>query len=238
MVLAAYLVLGFLDTMAILAIMFKLFRMPFFEYFKEHVALSAVIACSSYLFRVEVGSSTLDMIAQISMYIGFLIFVIKIRIVKSVIIACAGYSAFAAIQVFIAVPIFLSGFMDSAVATDAFGIEINIIQVVSELMTFLICFVLHKKQWGWSYVIRPPHDFFVKEPSNPIEKKLLVVAIVVMLSFIAIFIAYQHFSFYLVTAINIVCYLWLYMISRMRDYYDARRSRMDRLPLDKVEERL
>jgi hypothetical protein len=238
MTLAVYLMIGFVDTLAILAIMFKLFRMPFFEYSREVLALSLIISCSSYLLRVEVGSATLDMVVQISMYIGFLIYVIKIRIVKSVIIACAGYSAFSAIQLLIAVLLFLSGLMNSEIVKDNAGIGIFTLQIISELAVFLVSFVLHKTKWGWSYVILPPHDFFVKEPSNPLEKKLLVVAVMVMLSFIIIFIAYQHFSFYLVTAVNISCYLWLYLISRMRDYYDARRSRMDRLPPDKMEEGL
>lgn len=238
MALAVYLILGFFDTLAILAIMFKLFRMPFFEYIKEMTALSVIISCSSYLLRVEVGSATLDMVVQISMYIGFLIFVIKIRIVKSVIIACAGYSAFAAIQLLIAALLFLIGLLDSEIVKNTDGIGVFTLQIISELAVFLVSFVLHKKQWGWSYVIRPPHDFFVKEMSNPLEKKLLVVAVVAMLSFITAFIAYQHFSFYLVTSINICCYLWLYFISRMRDYYDARRSRMGRLPPDKMEKRL
>ena len=238
MALAVYLMLGFIDTLAILAIMFKLFRMPFFEYSREVLALSLIISCSSYLLRVEVGSATLDMVVQISMYIGFLIYVIKIRIVKSVIIACAGYSAFAAIQLFIAALLFLSGLMDSQIVKDTAGIGIFMLQMISQLAVFLVSFLLHKKQWGWSYVIRPPHDFFVKETSNPLEKKLLVVAVVVMLSFVTAFIAYQHFSFFLVTSINICCYLWLYLISRMRDYYDASRSRMDRLPPDKMEKGL
>lgn len=238
MTLAVYLMLGFIDTLAILAIMFKLFRMPFFEYSREVLALSLIISCSSYLLRVEVGSATLDMVVQISMYIGFLIYVIKIRIVKSVIIACAGYSAFAAIQVLIAVPIFLSGFMDSQIVKDTGGVGIYTIQIMTELGAFLVSFVLHAKQWGWSYVIRPPHDFFVKEPSNPLEKKLLVVAVVVMLCFLGGFTVYLHLSFYLITGVMICCYLWLYLISRMRDYYDARRSRMDRLPSDKMEKGL
>lgn len=220
-----YYLLGVVDTVAILAIMFKLFKLPYWEYYKEILILSLVVAAASYLFRVTVGTATLDMIMQVMMYIGFLVLVIKIRVVKSVIIACAGYSAFAAIQVAFAMVVFMTGVIKTNVATNAFGIGINTIQIGSEILTFAICYTLYRLRWGWSYVIQPPHDFYIKEPLNKAEKNLLVAAVVVVSTFIFSYTAYQHLSFYVVTPVTIGCYACLYYISRVRDFYDARHSR-------------
>lgn len=220
-----YIGLSLIDTLAYCAIAYKLFRLPYIEYLKELIVMAFIVSCSSYLLRVQAESPILDMGFQLILYVMFLVFVVRMRLNKSVILTAVGYSAFAAVQIVVALGLFSTGLINSDAAGQATGMGIIIVQVVNQIAVFFISWMFYRLKWGFSFIIRPPHDFYIKEDRSRIERILLGVSALTALAFIISTSIYQHVSFFIVAPITVVAAIALFILSNKRNYHDSRFSR-------------
>ncbi|WP_163854569.1 hypothetical protein [Paenibacillus elgii] len=151
-----YLILGMLDTFAILALAFKFYRFPFFEYIKEVLVMCILITLSSYIVRVEFNLGVLDLIVQLLLYIFFFRRIIKVRLKASIALSLL-YFVYGALSygfyfIYRAFSIVSPGVVDQSTGPEAY-----LMQLTTSLSALLISWIMYRFRLGRSSIARPPH---------------------------------------------------------------------------------
>ncbi|WP_440109412.1 hypothetical protein [Paenibacillus sp. QZ-Y1] len=157
-----YITLGFFDALAMLLLILKLYMLPVREYAGKMFAFSFFIASFSYMMRITLDSAKLDLPLQYIFFIIFLRFGMELKVHISAFITGAGISAYATLQMGIFLLYKWFDIMHIGVLQENEGM-VNILQLSSILVVYLICFIFHMFDYGFSFVIKPPHDFITKE---------------------------------------------------------------------------
>ena len=94
-----YLILGFIDILAILALIFKIFRFPFWEYIRKHIVICTTLALVSFVMRLVLGFPEFDTGLQFILLVLFLRYLLKLRSFEANMLATIGVLSFDLIQI-------------------------------------------------------------------------------------------------------------------------------------------
>lgn len=175
-----YLVLGTLDILCILTLIFVLFSQPWKEYLKENILISLLSAAASYLIRIvlDVGGG-IDTLVQTIIIILMLRLLVRFKLSAALAIAAPGICAFIFMQPAVASLLIALKIVTHSDLTEAASTGVRIIQFSNSVIIFLICLAIHYLKIGLSFSIRPPHNFYVEDPLN---KNIMLLLLVTSLS--------------------------------------------------------
>lgn len=181
-----YLVFGMLETYAIFALVFVSFWLPYKEYLKEITVMAVFVSLLSYFLRNTLGlDMAVDVGASFVMMILFLRYLIRIRLFRSAIISLT-YFAYAIINSLTFMALSSSGLVNGdAVINNAASPSAYVVQVVSAAIAVIVAFLVHRTKIGYSFIIRPPHDFFVKSTISKSEIQIIAIVGTAFIVFIA-----------------------------------------------------
>ncbi|MNI06773.1 hypothetical protein D3C73_597650 [compost metagenome] len=215
-----YVFFGFFDVIAILALIFKIYRFPFFEYTKKLVIIGLTLSIVSYFNRCVIDIANYDMIVQFILYILFFRYLIKVRLYRAFSLATTGYLAFDGIQFTVYPLLMSSGIVTTNDAQELTGLGTYMIQSSTEIMCFLVAYLLYKFNLGFSFISVPPHDMYIKSKNNQTEKIIFISNIVAatVISSIMYWILNFHAHVYIVLpAVAVSLFLLIYFTNR-RDF--------------------
>ncbi|MGE6576241.1 hypothetical protein ACQKFM_15095 [Paenibacillus xylanexedens] len=176
--------IGIFEALAVLLIILKLYMLPVREFAGKIFFFIVFMASFSYMMRITLDFPKLDLPFQYIFFILFLRFGMELKSHISSFIAGAGISAYAAIQMGIFHMFEWMDVMHSGIVQQNEGSLVYLLQLSSILVTYLICFIFSLFDFGFSFIIRPPHDFIIKE--NYLSKTNLSYLIGTMISAITI----------------------------------------------------
>ncbi|WP_315793167.1 hypothetical protein [Paenibacillus sp. BIC5C1] len=179
-----YIVIGIFEAFAVLLIILKLYMLPVREFAGKIFFFVVFMASFSYMMRITLELPKLDLPFQYIFFILFLRFGMELKSHISSFIAGAGISAYAAIQMGIFHVFEVMDIMHSGIVQQNEGSLVYLLQLSSILVTYLICLIFSMFDFGFSFIIRPPHDFIIKE--NYLSKTNLSYLIGTMFSTITI----------------------------------------------------
>ncbi|MCM3144315.1 hypothetical protein [Brevibacillus sp. MER 51] len=153
-----FLFLGFLDGIAIIALGFKVFRLPV-TWFKRELGLIALILTScSFIVRILIGLPEIDMIVQYSIIVLFFRYHLKVKLFDALMLPAIGYLSFDLVQLIVYPQLISIGLVSIQDIQQNVGYGTFLIQVIGQAMSFLICWLLYRFNLGFSFVACPPHD--------------------------------------------------------------------------------
>ncbi|HEY0828337.1 MAG TPA: hypothetical protein VGE40_09595 [Bacilli bacterium] len=215
-----YLLLGFLDVMAILVLIFKIFRFPFWEYAKKLAIIGVTLSVVSYINRYWLDIASYDMAIQFTLYILFFRYLIKIRLFDSLSIVAIGYCSFVAIQFIIYPALLMSGTVTIDDAKGLTNLGLYIIQISTEISCFLIGYLLYRFNMGFSYIFAPPHDMYIRHKKSTIRTLIASATVIGILVICSTMYWVLNFAsaVYIVLPSAIGSVLILIYLSYRRDY--------------------
>ncbi|QDX94710.1 hypothetical protein EEL30_21965 [Brevibacillus laterosporus] len=217
-----YLVLGFVDVMAILAVIFRFFRFPIRMFIRELVTIGVALSVISFFMRLVFNVPELDMGIQFILYVVFFRYLIKIKIFDSFLLASIGYLSNTVSQLAIYYFLSFTGIVtpEDIQSTSNFGTYL--IQFSSEVFLFLVAWCFYKSNLGFSFIICPPQDVHLKVKMRGVNLFLLIG---IMLSVATLFLAPYLLIYYLnwlhiLAFIMTIVFCLLYFVANRRDAED------------------
>lgn len=215
-----YILLGVLDVIAILVLIFKIFRWPFWEYLTEVIIIGVVLSIVSYLLREVLNIPEFDMTGQFILYVLFFRYLIKVRLFDSISISAIGYLFFVGVQFLVYSFLLTAGIVTTDDAQNLTGLGTYIIQITNQLICFLIAWLIYKFNLGFAYIIRPPHDIYRIIRKDTTQKLFYVfntLGILAVCSTMSWVLNY-HGHLYIVLPSVLGSLLILIYLSKKRDY--------------------
>ncbi|MBG9776162.1 hypothetical protein [Brevibacillus laterosporus] len=217
-----YLILSFIDVMAILSVIFRFFRFPIRLFIRELVTIGAVLTVTSFFMRLVFNIPELDMGMQYILYIVLFRYLIKIKIFESFLLASIGYLSIALSQLAIYYFFAFTGIVtpEDIQSTSNFGTYL--IQISSQVFLFLVAWCFYKKNLGFSFMICPPQDVHLKVKMRGLNLFLLIG---IMLSVATLFLAPYLLIYYLnwlhiLAFIMTIIFCLLYYAANKKDEED------------------
>lgn len=169
-----YLLLGFFDVIAIIALIFRTFRWPFWEFKLKIIFMGITISFASYLNRLVLDIPQFDTAIQFMLFIVFLRYVIKVNVFHAVDVTAIGYLTFLGIQFII---YYLLQSMRLVTVDDATNPVANMaffIQIATEGSSFLVAYLFYRFQLGFSFMMRPPHNLYLHRTIDVAKRTKMV----------------------------------------------------------------
>lgn len=218
-----YIFLGFLDSAALITLMFALYRFPYKEYIIEILIMAVWNAIVSYLMREVVELPVVDPLVQIALIIFFLRYVIKVKYIYASLITVSGYVGYILIQSMLIFSYTATGLIQSEDTAQSSSAGAITIQVSAIVLTVLIVSLMRYFNKGFQFIIRPPHDFNVRE-RNIVGNRFLWLsiglAVIVVVASTALLL---HMSPLLIIPLCLSSSLVLYYLSYRRELLDRDR---------------
>lgn len=158
-----YIVLGIFDAAAALFFILKLYMLPVREYLARIILFCIGIAVFSYFMRVVLDIPTFDLPVQYLLFILFLRIGLKIKVHLASFITGAGICAYTEIQMGLYYLYRWAGLINVEVLKEDVGVHLYIFQISFICLTYIAALLLTKFNLGFSFIIKPPHDFLVRE---------------------------------------------------------------------------
>ncbi|SFF23427.1 hypothetical protein SAMN04487969_11996 [Paenibacillus algorifonticola] len=217
-----FLLLSMFDALAVVILMFKIFRQSLREHKYIIALLCAFSSCSSYLFRVVLDlSPVLDMVAQIMIFLLFNRFLLKVKVFYSWVMVAAGFGVFVALQMPVYYVATLFGVSES-VAGSTGGAGVETIQILTDSAALIIGVIFKLFNLGFAFIVIPPHDFDIREKFFSGTNRLIIVS---TFSLAVIITA----ALYITIHFNVVMFIYpLVLLALIILYYlSSRRDRED-----------
>ncbi len=209
-----YLLLSVLDAFAMLTMIFKLYRLPMREYWRGILALVVGIATFSYIMRMILHLPVFDLPIQYLIFVLFMRYYIQMKFYLSAFITSAGIVAFTAIQLILFYGLTMTNVINPDILSQTGGWGVYLIQISTELICFLIGFILWKFNRGFSFIILPPHNFKRKANYSVTDKMLLFsTAISVISIFVTLWLLYTANPF-AVIVMSVLSFLISHVFSK------------------------
>ncbi|MGK5512080.1 hypothetical protein [Brevibacillus formosus] len=209
-----YLLLGFADVIVVLAFIFKLFRFPFWDYKREFFIMGITLSVTSYLIRVIFKIPVIDLGVQYVLFILFFRYLIKFRIWESTMLTAIGILAFDLSQL-ILIPTLIS--LGVATIGDVFkttGMGTFLIQFVNDVAMILISYLIYRLNWGFSFVMQPPHELKWKTPLDGLNFIVLTGVIIASQAiFVTLYVLLNYFNEIKYVAIAVVASFIIFIIT-------------------------
>lgn len=214
-----YLLLGCFDSIAMIALMFKIYRFPFWEYAREIAIIAAILSFSSYVVRFVIGYPEIDTVIQLVLFVIMYRYIIKFKLYYAVPLAEVGYLSFAVIQ-FLTIPLWIRlGIANMNDLKAETGTGTYLIQISTDLLCYLVAFLLYRFGLGFSHIFRPPHEVNIKvhDPSYGFHVTANIIGtVVVSLTMYWMFATYNSIS--IIFGSSIVALGFLMYLSHRKDY--------------------
>jgi hypothetical protein len=150
-----YLILGMIDLLVVLALLFQFFRWPFFRFWKGLFLIAGLGSFESYLMRLVWELPQWDIAVQgVTLLLG-LWRLTKVRLHQALTLTVIGYLAFTTIQGLLIKALEAVGLIRMEIIFANIGMEVFFLQVVCQLTGFAVAYTLYKLRWGFSYVTFP-----------------------------------------------------------------------------------
>ncbi|HEY0828339.1 MAG TPA: hypothetical protein VGE40_09605 [Bacilli bacterium] len=173
-----YLLFGFLDVIAILALIFKIFSFPFFKYAKEITIIGVTLSIVSYFNRFWLDLIPFDPAIQLFIMIIFFRYLIKLRLFESLSTVSIGSCSFIGIQVIVYLILLNTGVVTLNDAQSLTNLGTYIIQISTHLSCYLISFVLYRFNLGFSHIYSPPHDIHIRYRKTTLQKLTIFASVI------------------------------------------------------------
>ncbi|MEW9698004.1 hypothetical protein [Paenibacillus sp. SI8] len=189
---------GTLDSLATLALIYKIFRWPFWRDFNKLLVIAVTISIISFINRTVLNITECDMAIQIILYVLALRFVIRASAFYAFPLTSIGYITFLLIQ-FIVYPILLwTGLVTVSDAGAVFGIGTYIIQAGTEIACFAVAYLLYLFGLGYTYVDLPPHDPYIIERKTKLDTFANVLGTIAISTFMYWILTFQSITHILI----------------------------------------
>lgn len=218
-----YIFLSFLDSAALITLMFALFRFPYKEYLIEIAIMALWNAIASYLMREVIELPVFDPLVQIALCIFFLRYVIKVKYIYASLITVSGYVGYILIQSLLILSFTGTGLIKAEDTAQSSSVGAIIVQVSAIVLTTVIIHLMHYFKMGFQFIIRPPHDFNVKERNIVVNRYLWLsigLAIIVVVASTALLL---QLSPLFIIPLCLLSSLVLYYLSYRREVLDRDR---------------
>ncbi len=215
-----YLLLGFLDVMAILVLIFKVFRFPFWEYAKKLTVIGVTLSVVSYFNRFWLDIASYDTVIQFILTIIFFRYLIKLRIFESISIVAIGYGTFIGTQLLVYSALQLSGIVTLADAQGLTNLGTYIIQLSTQLTCYAVGFLFYRFNMVFSYIFAPPHDMHIRRKKSTIGKLIAAANVIGILAVCSMmyWVLNNESAMYIVLPSVLGSLLLLIYLSHRRDY--------------------
>lgn len=217
-----YFLLGFLDVIAILALIFKTFRWPFWEYWPQLTIIGSVLSFASYLNRMVLDIPSYDLVIQFGLCIILLRYLVKVSFVHAIDVSAIGYLAFNGILILVYFGLLRSGIVTINDAQSPANWGTFIIQFSCELSSYATAYLLYYFHYGFSFIMRPPHNLYINRKVAGFKKlKAIVNTIGILTVCVSVywFLNY-HESVFILLLIIIISLAILVYLSYKRDLQD------------------
>lgn len=170
-----FLIFGMLETYAIFALVFVSFWLPYREYLGEITVMALLVTLLSYLLRNVLDlNMVVDVGAAYIMMILFLRFLIRLKLFRAIMISLT-YFAYAIINSFAFFLLSSTGLVDGdMVINNAASPSAFLVQGASAAIAVIVAYLVHRTKIGYSFIIRPPHDFFVRTHLKRSEVRIIL----------------------------------------------------------------
>ncbi|KJD43921.1 hypothetical protein [Paenibacillus terrae] len=218
-----YILLGVFDALAVVTLVLKLYMLPVWEYRRKILFYTIGIALFSFLMRVVIGVPKLDLPFQYLFMIIFFRFGLGIKTHLAAFSAGSGLTAYINLQLFVYLFANFFGVAQPGAINYTSGFSVYFIQVSSIIIAYLISFVMGKYNFGFSFIIQPPHDFLRGENYFSSLNKMLIIGAVISAVTISItlYMLYNSNTIGLLS-ISLFTFGLSYFFSEKGDYEDAR----------------
>ncbi|WP_338551518.1 hypothetical protein [Paenibacillus sp. KS-LC4] len=217
-----FLMLSMFDALAVVVLMFKIFRQSLWDHKYIIALLCALSSCSSYLFRVVLDiSPVLDMMAQIVIFLLFNRFLLKVKVFYSWIMVSTGFGVFVALQLPVYYVATLFG-VNETVAAESGVPGIEFIQVITNSVALIIGAVFKLFNFGFAFIVIPPHDFDIREKFFSGTNRLIIITsigIAVTIT-VALYITLYFDVIMFIYPMVLLVLIVLYYLSSRRDRED------------------
>ncbi|MEF3312589.1 hypothetical protein PV433_27235 [Paenibacillus sp. GYB004] len=215
-----YFLLSVLDSIAIISLMFRVYRFPFWEYFKEILLMAVIASVVSYVVRVVLGVPALDMAVQYTLYVLLLRFIIKVRFFPALLVGAVGYLSYTAIQFIVYPLLIVTGVVTLDDGQAIQGAGTYIIQITSDMVSFIVCWFMYHFNLGYACFVRPPHDFDLKDKmtgTNLYMAWAVVPAVIVIFSTLYWILNHNAHILIVLPTVAASLYILIYL-SRRKDF--------------------
>lgn len=211
---AIYIILSIFDAAAMLALMCKLYRLPILMYAKRMSILVLIIAVVSYLLRIRLSLPYFDLPMQYVIFVLFFRYIIKMRFHYAAFIVAAGFITFTNIQLLVYYFYTATGAANSTILAAVSGIAVYIVQISTEAVVFVLCFLLWRFGYGWSFIILPPHNFAKKEKYTGFNMELIVSTIISVAVIVATVVFLHDGNSFPLIILVFICFGVSYYLSK------------------------
>ncbi|PZD95194.1 hypothetical protein DNH61_11585 [Paenibacillus sambharensis] len=212
-----YVLLDCLDTLAVVFLMLAIFQYPIREYLKEITILCLVLGLSSLLNREILGiSPVVDLLIHILLLILGLLFLMKVRLYRSVRIVGLGAVGYFAIQTIVVMLSNSLGIVSTELLEISNSWPSRSVQLTSQGVTYLLAYLIVVFDLGRTKYIRPPHDFYMeigKEARGVFIQSAVTLAILA----IGYYIYIEHVEIAAAAAMVNVLFLVIIYLTYRRD---------------------
>lgn len=170
-----YIVFGIFDALAVMLLILKLYMIPVDDNKYKLLSFTIFIAFFSFFMRVVLTIPTFDLPMQYLLFVLFLRVVLKIKVHLGSFMAGAGICAYAILQMGVYYTYSFFDIMSVGVLKENDGLLLYVFQVSSIIITLSISLVLTRFNAGFTFIIRPPHNFFSKENYFSNRNMILIV---------------------------------------------------------------
>lgn len=158
-----YLGLGILDALAETSLILKLYRLPLWRYRYKILLFAAGISIFSFFMRQVINAPLFDLPIQFLLFIIFFRFAMNIKLHLAVFITGAVIPFYTLIQLSIFYAGTYRGHWNNSILSLSDGLYVQIIQFSSDIFVIGLALILKKFNLGFSFIKKPPHDFFLRE---------------------------------------------------------------------------
>lgn len=207
-----FFLLGILDILAILSLIFKIFRFPILEFKKKFLIIALTLSMVSFFNRFIFEIPVLDMGMQFILFTMFLRYLIKFRAFESLMLSAVGFLFFGFNQLLTAKALLYFNVISLEVIKQSTGL-IFLVQLVNDCIVFLCSWMLYRFHLGFSFVMKPPHDLYLK--NKALSRDVLTFISVLLGSiivFATLFILFNYFNEAYIILIAILLVLGLLML--------------------------
>ncbi|MMZ61535.1 hypothetical protein D1872_236890 [compost metagenome] len=173
--------------------------------------------------REVIGLPKLDLPLQYLLMVIFFRFGLGIKTHLAAFSAGSGLTAYINLQLFVFLFAYFFGVAEPGAINDTSGSSIYVIQLSSIIIACSISYIMGKYNFGFSFIIQPPHDFLrVENYLSSLNKLLILGALISAVTiFITLYMLYSSNTIGLLS-ISLLTFGVSYFFSERGDYEDAR----------------
>lgn len=212
-----YVLLGMLDIYALFALMFKSFRLPYFEYIREITIIAFVVSVVSLVVRIYLEApAVIDIVLHLILYIIFFRYLIKVKVWRAAVISLV-YFGYGLISFIVYLFYVNTSILPSDLINESSSYAAEVLQITQISLSALISWLLHRYRLGFSFIIRPPHDLFIKTKLKKNDMIMINSILVVSIVFFGSALYILHYQNFLIIPLNLIGFSMLIYLAYRKD---------------------